>query len=147
MGNLSRRQFAITAGTLSLALRAASPLTAQTIVDRIKSQLTGDWPTNTPDGFKAGDPSTAVKGTAPTATATMDVLKQAAKSNTNLILTYEPTFYSRADRPADEPVSKAKHDFIERNNLVVFRIRDHWQSRNENEMVTGLAAALGWSSH
>jgi putative NIF3 family GTP cyclohydrolase 1 type 2 len=79
--------------------------------------------------------------------ATMDVLKQAVKANTNLVLTYEPTFYSRADKPVDDPISKAKRDFIEKNSLIVFRLRDHWQARKENDMVAGLAAALGWSSH
>jgi hypothetical protein len=28
----------------------------------------------------------------------------------------------------------------------VFRLRDHWQARKENDMVTGLAAAFGWSA-
>jgi len=31
--------------------------------------------------------------------------------------------------------------------LVVFRLYDHWRARKENQMVTGLAAALGWSTH
>ena len=42
---------------------------------------------------------------------------------------------------------KAKRDFIEKNGLVVFRLHDHWQARKENDMVTGLAGALGWSAH
>lgn len=42
---------------------------------------------------------------------------------------------------------KGKREFIEKNGLVVFRLRDHWQARKENEMVTALAAALGWSAH
>lgn len=78
--------------------------------------------------------------------ATMDVLKQAIKANANLILTYEPTFYSRADVAGNDPVVKAKREFIEKNGLVVFRLRDHWQARKENDMVTGFASALGWSS-
>jgi putative NIF3 family GTP cyclohydrolase 1 type 2 len=78
--------------------------------------------------------------------ATMDLLKQSVRANTNLILTHEPTFYSRADAATgDDPVVKAKREFIEKNGLVVFRLRDHWQARKENEMVTGLASALGWS--
>ena len=36
-----------------------------------------------------------MKGIATTAMATLDVLKRAAKANANLVLTYEPTFYSR----------------------------------------------------
>jgi putative NIF3 family GTP cyclohydrolase 1 type 2 len=150
--NLSRRQFALLAGTAAapLALRAAEPLTADAVVRRIQAELGGDWPSTGPDGFKAGDSATVVKGIATTAMATLDVLKQAAKANANLVLTYEPTFYGRADgrTPAapDDPVIKAKRDFIEKNGLVVFRLRDHWQARKENEMVTGLAAALGWSA-
>jgi putative NIF3 family GTP cyclohydrolase 1 type 2 len=138
------------AGTASVVpgLAAAEPLTAETVVRRIQTELGGDWPATGPDGFKAGDPSTMVRGIATTAMATMDVLKQAVKANANLILTYEPTFYSRADAASgNDPVVKAKREFIEKSGLVVFRLRDHWQARKENDMVTGLAAALGWSAH
>ena len=48
---------------------------------------------------------------------------------------------------ADDPVLKAKRDFIEKNNMVVFRLRDHWQARKENDRVLGLADSLGWSKH
>jgi putative NIF3 family GTP cyclohydrolase 1 type 2 len=113
----------------------------------MQNELGGDWPPTGPDGFKAGDPSTMVKGIATTAMATLDVLKQAVKANTNLILTYEPTFYSRADVRIEDPVVKAKREFIQKNGLVVFRLRDHWQARKENTMVAGLANALGWAHH
>ncbi len=131
-----------------LNLTGAEPLTAEAVVQRIKAELGGEWPATGPDGFKAGDPSTVVRGIATTAMASMDVLKQAVKANANMILAYEPTFFSRADVTAgNDPVVKAKREFIETNGLVVFRLRDHWQARKEGEMVTGLASALGWSSH
>jgi putative NIF3 family GTP cyclohydrolase 1 type 2 len=135
-------------GMAPLAAAAAEALTATALVRRIQTELRGDWPSTGPDGFKAGDPSTVVKGIAATAMATIDVLKQAVKANANLILTYEPTFYARADVAAagNDPVVKAKRAFIEKNGLVVFRLRDHWQARKENDMVTALASALGWSS-
>ncbi len=104
--NISRRTFALlagTAGTGPLALMGAEPLTAQLVAERIQSELGGEWPAAGPDGFKAGEPSTVVKGIATTSMATLDVLKQAVKTNANLILTYEPTFYGRQDaqpRPA-----------------------------------------------
>ena len=140
------------------ALAASRPRTAEAIIGRIQAQLGGDW-TTAPDGIKAGDPTTVVRGIATTAMATMHVLREAAKANTNLVVTYEPTFYGRADGQApavpagrgpaglaaNDPVGKAKREFIEKNHLVVFRLRDHWQSRKENDMVTALAAALGWS--
>jgi putative NIF3 family GTP cyclohydrolase 1 type 2 len=162
--HISRRRFALMAGTtgavplgiVSLDLAGIEPLTAAAVVRRIQTALGGDWPSAGPDGFKAGDPSTVVKGIATTAMATMDVLQQAVQANTNLIVTYEPTFYSRADGAVDsppgrggaaggnDPVIKAKREFIEKNGLVVFRLRDHWQARKENDRVTGLAGALGW---
>jgi putative NIF3 family GTP cyclohydrolase 1 type 2 len=78
--------------------------------------------------------------------ATLDVLKQAAAAKANLILTYEPTFYGRADTgPPGDPVVKAKREFIEKNALVVYRLRDRWQTRKADEMIAGLAEALGWS--
>src|SRR5690349_10951091 len=143
---ISRRRFALIAGAVPMSLSGAAPVTAEAIVQRIKIALGGEWPASGPDGFKAGDPSTVLKGIATSAMATLDVLKQAARANANLILTYEPTFYARADASEGaDPIVKAKLDFIEKNRLVVFRLRDHWQARRENDMVTGLASALGWS--
>jgi putative NIF3 family GTP cyclohydrolase 1 type 2 len=94
--------------------------------------------------------------------ATLDVLRHASKAGLNLIVTHEPTFFGvrdgasppsppggRGRGPAgvagDDPVYKAKKEFIEKNNLVVFRLRDHWQSRKENDLTTGLADSLGWA--
>jgi putative NIF3 family GTP cyclohydrolase 1 type 2 len=157
---ISRRQFSLAAGAASFAI-AAEPLTAEAVVRRIQTELGGDWPVTGSDGFKAGEPSTVVDGIATTAMATLDVLKEAVKAKANLIVTYEPTFYGRADGrapaapaggrgqfgvSADDPVLKAKREFIEKNGIVVFRLRDHWQTRKQNDMVTGLAATLGWSS-
>jgi putative NIF3 family GTP cyclohydrolase 1 type 2 len=154
MKHLSRRHFSLiatAAGVVPHPLAAAEPLTADAVVRRMQTELGGEWPSSGPDGFKAGDPSTIVKGIATTAMATLDVLRQAVKANANLVLTYEPTFYSRADgrAPASgptDPVLQAKRDFIEKNGLIVFRLRDHWQARKANDMVVGLAAALGWSA-
>jgi putative NIF3 family GTP cyclohydrolase 1 type 2 len=162
--DFSRRKFALLAGTVAagqIALPGAAVLTAQDLMQRIQASLGGEWPATGPDGFKAGDPGTPVKGIATTAMATLDVLKQALKSGTNLVLTYEPTFFGRQDAPAsttgrgrgfggvasDDPVYRAKREFIEKNGLVVFRLHDHWQARKENDMVTGLADSLGWSRH
>jgi putative NIF3 family GTP cyclohydrolase 1 type 2 len=142
---LSRRHFTQLAA--AAVVSAAEPLTAETVLRRIQTELGGDWPASGPDGLKAGDPATVVKGIATTAMATLDVLKAAAKANANLIVTYEPAFYGRSEgRGSNDPVLLAKRDFIEKNRLVVFRLRDHWQARKEADMVTALAAALGWSN-
>ena len=162
--SISRRQFVQIAGTVAAAgipLRAAEALTAQAVVTRIQTALGGEWPATGPDGFKAGDPTTPVKGIATTAMATMTVLMEAQKAGANLVISYEPTFFGRQDAPidpsagrggrgfggisAEDPVYKAKKEFIDKNSMVVFRLRDHWQSRKENDMTTGLADSLGWA--
>ena len=160
--SISRRQFALIAGSAGAApfvMLGAELLTAESVVRRIQTALGGEWDAAGPDGFKAGDTSIVMKGIATTAMATLDVLKQAAKANANLVLTYEPTFYGRSDGApspagrgpggpaAEDPVVKAKREFIAKNGLVVFRLRDHWQARKANETVTAFAEALGWSKY
>jgi hypothetical protein len=150
----SRRQFALAAGTAvagTIPLRGSAAQSAREVVTRIQTALGGERKADGTDGFKAGDASALVKGAATTAMATLDVLKQAATAGTNLVFTYEPTFFGRLDGQAgiaaDDPVYKAKRLFIEENELVVFRLRDHWQGRRENEMSTGLAESMGWSKY
>ncbi len=161
---ISRRRFAVIAGTAGAAavgLRAAEPLTAESVAGRIHTELGGEWPANGPDGFKCGDPATPVKGIATTAMATVDVLRRAHQAGANLVLTYEPTFFGRPDGPLQapqtgrgpvgispgDPVYQAKRDFIEKNGIVVFRLRDHWQAKKQDDMVAGLAKSLGWSKY
>ncbi|HSW48752.1 MAG TPA: hypothetical protein VLH09_01195 [Bryobacteraceae bacterium] len=146
-----------------LPLRGAAGPTAGDIVKQIQERLGGDWSGAGPDGFKAGSPETAVRGIATTAMATMEVLRQAAKAGLNLVVTHEPTFFgSRDGAPppaapgvrgggmggvsADDPVLSAKRAFIEQNGFVVFRLREHWLARKENDTVAGLADSLGWSA-
>jgi hypothetical protein len=86
--------------------------------------------------------------------ATLPELRQAVKAGANVIITAQPTFYARADTPAPPPprgggsagldrVFAAKNEFIARNNLVVFRLSDHWRLHQPNPFAQGLARALG----
>jgi putative NIF3 family GTP cyclohydrolase 1 type 2 len=164
--NVSRRRFAWMAGGIAAAsapnLRGNALPSAADVVSQIRERLGGDWPQTGVDGFKAGSPDLPVRGIATTAMATIDVLRQAVKANLNLVITHEPTFFGTRDTPApppaggrgfgpggagaaNDPVYQAKREFIEKNNLVVFRLHDHWQARKENELATGLAASLGWA--
>lgn len=169
---VSRRRFALVAGGLvagHVPLIRCATLSAQDVVKRIQSKVGVDWQNTSVDGFRAGDPATPVRGIATTAMATMEVLRQASKAGLNLIVTYEPTFFGQLDgRPApvpaspapggagrggrgqagvapDDPIYLAKKEFIEKNGLVVWRFRDHWKARKENDLAIGLAETLGWS--
>ena len=108
MKPISRREFVALTATGAMAAPfahaqrppAATALTSQGLVARIKQNIGLEWKAETVDGFKAGDPDTVITGVATTAMATLDVLKRAVKSRANLVITCEPTFYGRADSPA-----------------------------------------------
>jgi putative NIF3 family GTP cyclohydrolase 1 type 2 len=63
-------------------------LTAQDVVERIKSQAGIAWLAETRDTFKAGDPQTPVTGIAVTMMATYAVLQRAVANGQNLIITH-----------------------------------------------------------
>jgi len=139
--DVSRRSFALMAGSLAAAgvpIRAAALPSAQDVAKQMREQLGGEWPDAGPDGFKAGNPETEVRGIATTAMATVDVLRQAVKSGLNLIVTHEPPFFGSRDAAAppptptpggrgrgpigvaaDDPVYKAKKEFIEKNTFQI----------------------------
>ena len=151
MTQFSRREFVALAAAAPFALPQKSPndsgaLTAQEVVDRIKKSVGVEWKPDTVDTFKAGDPALVVKGVVTTGMATMDVLKQAVTAGANLVITAEPTFYSRADIATPDPVCAAKSDFINKNGLVIWRFSDHWRLRKPDPLVQGLADVLGWST-
>ena len=110
MKHLSRREFAALTVAGAAMSRVVSPLargltpgaatvTAAEIAERIKKHIGVAWTTDGVDTFKAGDSSMVVTGVVTTSMATLDVLQQAVRAGANLIITSQPTFYSRADAP------------------------------------------------
>ena len=156
MSDLSRREFAALAGAVAAApftfgqkTRAAA-ISAQDVIDRIKKNMGVAWKTESVDGVKAGDPSTAVTGVVTTSMATVTVLRTAVKDGANLVITAQPTFYGRADAassPRPDPILGAKNELIAKNGLVVFRLSEHWRLRQPDPLAEGMASALGWSKY
>ena len=86
-----------------------------------------------------------MKGVVTTSMATLAVLQQGVKAGANLFVTAQPTFYSRNDAsapPSPDPIVSAKSDFIGKNNLVIFRLSEHWKMRQPDPHAQGLATAL-----
>jgi len=162
MGPLSRREFAAVAAGGAAAAPAfpgqpADRITAAEVVDRIRRNAGGDWKDGSVDTFKAGDPATVVTGIVTTAMATLAVLQSAVTSGANLVITCEPTFFSKGDAP-NPPVDRAqrtvpdavfasKRAFIEKNGLVVWRFHDHWKLRAPDPLCQGLAAEMVWTKY
>src|ERR1700744_1208100 len=108
------------------------PITALQLIDRIIAKTGAAGRASTVDRVTAGDPTQAVTGIATTAMASLDCLKRAAALNRNLIVTYDPAFWSTndsLDRMEGDPIFQLKRDFIRENRLVIFNLHDHWRDR------------------
>ena len=172
MAGLSRREFAALAAAAAAApfaycekLPAAAPITAQEVIERIKKNIGIQWKPDSVDTVKAGDPSDhRHRESSTTSMATLNVLQQAVKAGANVVITAQPTFYSRADArtppagrggagdapptpPPPDAVFNGKNEFITRNNLVVFRLSDHWRLRQPDPFAQGIATTLGWMKY
>jgi len=129
------------------ATQASSP-TAQNIINRIIARVNEncEWDEKTRDVFIAGDPSTQVTGVAVCLMTTQKVLEEAAAADCNLVITHEPTFYSGSDDGAgleEDPVLKAKREFIKQQGLVIWRFHDHAHKHTPDLLVEGMIDGLG----
>jgi putative NIF3 family GTP cyclohydrolase 1 type 2 len=135
---------------VSPAVAQQKSLTARQVIERIQAHVGVPWQSDTVDTFKAGNPDTPVTGIAVTMMATLDVLKRAAGSGNNLIITHEPTFFNHLDKPDElgegdnDPVLAAKREFIEKHGLIIWRFHDHWHARKPDGIQAGMVHALGW---
>jgi putative NIF3 family GTP cyclohydrolase 1 type 2 len=126
------------------------PITALQFISRILDKTGAPNRDKTIDHVAAGDPTTAVTGIATMALASMDGLKRAAAAGRNLILSYDPPFWSGnddLDRIEGNSLFLEKRDFIRAHNLVCFNLHDHWRDRAPDGVAVGMAKALGWTQY
>jgi len=154
MSGISRRRFAQIAGASltagKLALAEHGKLTAGEVVDRIKKKLGIPWNNSTyRDTFKIGGPDSVVTGIATSFGGNLRVLQLAQKAGLNMLIPHEPTFYSDGegvDLVKDDPLYKLKLDWANRNNMVVWRIHDHWHAMKPDGIRLGWNHGLNWFS-
>jgi putative NIF3 family GTP cyclohydrolase 1 type 2 len=150
MSTLSRRQFT-TLIAAQAAVAQGSPLTARGVVERIQEKIGVPWNAKSyRDTFKCGNPDTPVKGISSTFMATLDVIQRSHAAGLNFVITHEPTFWSDADTTAtltDDPLYKFKVDFIEKNNMIVWRMHDHLHAKKPDKIFVGWNKALGWERY
>ncbi|QBD74618.1 NGG1p interacting factor NIF3 [Ktedonosporobacter rubrisoli] len=124
--------------------------TIQDIIDSMIEAVPGAPRVDSVDTVKCGDPAQPVTGIVTTFTATMDVLRQAVQLGANLIITHEPTFYDHRDHTdwlGDDPVYQRKRDFLEQNQLAIWRYHDYWHMQRPDGIITGLLRQLGWEQY
>jgi putative NIF3 family GTP cyclohydrolase 1 type 2 len=159
MSKLSRREFVQIAGAglvannlaSNLAWAANGKITAKEVVDRIKKNLGIPWNYGTyRDNFKIGGPDTMVTGIASSFGANLRVLQLANNAGMNMLVVHEPTFYSDGDRidlVKNDPLYKMKLEWADLNNMVVWRIHDHWHARKPDGITTGWNRGMGWEKY
>jgi putative NIF3 family GTP cyclohydrolase 1 type 2 len=140
-------------------------ITSQQLIEQIQKNVGVPWQSQRSDGFSDGilfgSSDTTISGIVTTFTPTLDVLRKAFNSGKNTIICREAPTYSRGERaplfwrngPApskelldNDPVWRAKQEFISKNNLVVIRFFDNWDARQRDGQLRGLSRALGWDT-
>jgi len=149
-------------------------LTAQAVVDRIKKKFGPGWSPTPVDDFIAGNPDTEVKGIVTTYAPSLEVLKKTVASGKNFIISRESPYWARMNQwgggtqfqglpsdwpngqnferqepgaPETDPVYQAKKNYIDSNNLVVYRFFANWNAQPVDYQLKGLAKALGWEKY
>ena len=139
--------FSPSLATSSRADQAA--LTVQDVMSGVLQALGGTAPANTIDGLKAGRADLVVTGIATAPIASVEIIRRAKAAGCNLIVTCEPTFYSRADQasPANraaDPTFAAKRALIAETDVAIWRLRDQWLAQQPAALVDGFADDLQW---
>jgi putative NIF3 family GTP cyclohydrolase 1 type 2 len=149
-------------------------LTGQSIVDRIQQEIGPTWKKTSVDTFLAGRPDGEVKGIVTTFAPSLEVLRKAVAGGKNLIISRESPFWARGAaqiRPGtggtgprtaspeaggagrgpasmdNDPVYRMKREYINGNNLIVYRFFENWNARRPDPELQGLAKALGWDKY
>src|SRR3984957_10653088 len=107
----------------SVLAQERKKVTAQEVVDAIKSHVGVEWREKNVDTFKTGDPNTVVTGGAGT------MLEQPEGMD------------------ASDAVWTAKREFIEKNHLVIWKFHDHWHMRKPDGIQEGTVKKLGWEKY
>ncbi len=133
-------------------------ITAEDVIERVHKNIGSPW-IHGMDICEAGNPNTAITGIATTFTATFEVLRGAAASGHNLVITRERPFWSHENLvmehsggsvgPLRSELSKdalfqRKSEYIVKHDLVVWRLQENWDARAVDSQLVGLAKALGW---
>ena len=140
----------ILSGSLFGQQTNSNRLTANQVIDLVKTNVHCPWSAETVDTFKSGNPQDVVTGVVTCMFADTKVLQKAVANKCNLIITHEPLFYNHLDETIsleNDPVYQAKIKYINDNKLIVWRFHDHIHRMKPDGIYTGMIEKLGWSKN
>ncbi len=125
-------------------------LTGRQIINEMQKNLSCTWSQETVDTFKTGNPDDVITGVAVCMFADMETLRNAVAKNCNLLIVHEPTFYNHLDNTdllENDPVFRAKSEYIKKHKLIIFRFHDHWHKTVPDGIYVGMIDKLGWKNN
>jgi putative NIF3 family GTP cyclohydrolase 1 type 2 len=142
-------------------MKMATSLTANAVVEKIRSQVSRTWMGGTSEGFECGKMDAEVTGIATVWTPTIEALQKAISLKHNLMVSMEPPFW-RETGPVFTEVSMGtptmkvlegnsvyqfKKKLIDDHNLIIWRFNENYRALPSNPRLNGLARTLGYKAH
>lgn len=118
----------------------------ETDCDQLVDYLATDLSAGTNDLIKEGSRDTRVTGIITSMFAPMSVLEKAVEMNYNLIITHEPLYFNHYDDTEPfqgDRVYERKRQFIEDNNLVIWRFHDYIHCLEPDGIIAGMIEKIG----
>jgi len=123
-------------------------ITVQTVLNRLIEPV-GHLEL-TVDTLKSGRLDAEVRKVAVVFTATYAVIKQAAESGVDLLITHEPTYYNHMDEVEwleGDPVYERKRMLIEESGISIFRLHDYVHKYEPDGILVGMLKMLEWEAY
>jgi putative NIF3 family GTP cyclohydrolase 1 type 2 len=139
------------------------------VIDRLRAAAGSSWVEKPWDGLQAGSMDSMVKGIAVVWSPGLQVLKEAVAGGCNLILSKDPVYWYEKEEPRKAGDSsgsrikegiagglrwdviektdayRAKKQFIDSNQLNIYRLSENWDG-SQSMATAGLLKALGWKA-
>jgi putative NIF3 family GTP cyclohydrolase 1 type 2 len=122
-------------------------MTVQEVIDFILKEGGLSPLKETVDTIKYGQASQTVSGIVTTMFATITVIEEAARRNSNFIIAHEPSYYNHRDDPEwvkNNAVLKQKQELLEKHKMVIWRFHDYCHSLKPDAVSYGVAKKAAW---
>ena len=139
----------------------ATSLTANAVVERIRSRASSAWMGGTSEGFQCGDPNETVMGIATAWTPTIEALQKSISLKHNLMISMEPPFWRESGTVRTEvsmgtpsmkvleasSVYQYKKKLIDDHGLILWRFNENYKALPSNPRLNALARTLGYKAY